>query len=58
MTARDIILSMARQFYEYKGIDDTKLSELSKDARTYQRVKQLLDGYNTLKSQKSQIGSK
>ena len=49
---------MARQFYEYKGIDDTKLSELSKDARTYQRVKQLLDGYNTLKSQKSQTGSK
>ena len=54
MTTRDIILSMARQFYEYKGIDDAKLSELSKDTRTYHRVKQLLSGYNTLKAKNSQ----
>jgi hypothetical protein len=58
MTARDIILELARDYYGEGSITDDSLLEMSNDRRTFQRTKQLLDGYNTQKSQKSQIGSK
>lgn len=60
MTAREIILSMAREFYRQQDRceQDLKLSEVSNNIRTYQRVKQLLDGFNTQKSQRSQTSGK
>lgn len=51
---------MAREFYRQQDRceQDLKLSEVSNNIRTYQRVKQLLDGFNTQKSQRSQTSGK